>query len=186
MDFKRPSNQIGLAALVLVICWTSGALAQSGCTTELATLYPCLNYVSGNSSSPSSTCCSQLGAVVRSNPQCLCLLLNGGASSVGLNVNETLALELPDKCNVQTPGASKCNGNAPSSSSTPAASSNQTPGTSNQTPASSTSTPSVTNTPAGSKTVPAVDGSPSAGSSVKASFILAGFFLLVALYGTGI
>jgi hypothetical protein len=46
--------------------------------------------------------------VVASNPRCLCTVLGGGASSLGVTVNSTRALELPGACNVKTPPPSEC------------------------------------------------------------------------------
>ncbi|PKA66083.1 Non-specific lipid-transfer protein-like protein [Apostasia shenzhenica] len=89
---------------------TTAASGQSGCTTVLIGLAPCLSYMTGNSSSPSSSCCSQLASVVQSQPECLCSALNGGASSLGIAINETRALALPGACNVQTPPVSRCTG----------------------------------------------------------------------------
>ena len=102
-----------LAAVFIVAAtlWT-GAVAQSSssCTNVLINMSPCLDYIQGNSSTPSSSCCSQLANVVRSQPQCLCEVLNGGASSLGVSVNQTQAMALPTACNVKTPPASQCNG----------------------------------------------------------------------------
>lgn len=101
--------------MILVITMAAlygGSMAQSsGCTSALISLSPCLNYISGNTSTPSSGCCTQLSSVVQSQPECLCQVLNGGGSSLGLNINQTQALELPKACNVQTPPTSRCNGN---------------------------------------------------------------------------
>ncbi|KAE9455010.1 hypothetical protein C3L33_13092, partial [Rhododendron williamsianum] len=103
-------------ALVITMLWT-GARAQSGCTSVLLSLAPCLNYVTGASSSPSPSCCSQLANVVQSQPQCLCTALSGGGSSLGISINQTLALQLPKACNVQTPPVSECNAaNGPATS----------------------------------------------------------------------
>ncbi|KAJ0810526.1 putative plant non-specific lipid-transfer protein/Par allergen [Helianthus annuus] len=100
--------------MILVVTMAAGAKAQSsGCTSVLISMSPCLNYISGNTSTPSSGCCTQLASVVRSQPQCLCQVLNGGGSSLGININQTQALELPKACNVQTPPTSQCNGNDP-------------------------------------------------------------------------
>lgn len=104
------TTNISLLVLIVALFWSSTATAQTSCTTTLMALSPCLNYVTGNSSSPSSSCCSQLSNVVSSQPQCLCLLLNGTASSYGININQTLALQLPSACSVQTPSTSRCNG----------------------------------------------------------------------------
>ncbi|KAH7863385.1 hypothetical protein Vadar_016777 [Vaccinium darrowii] len=100
--------EMGLVVFLVLMLW-NGAAAQSGCTRALMGLSPCLNYVTGNSSTPSSSCCSQLSNVVQSQPQCLCSLLNGGGSSYGISVNQTLALALPGVCKVQTPPISRCN-----------------------------------------------------------------------------
>ncbi len=96
--------------LVLVVALWEGSKAQSSCTNVIISMSPCLNYITGNSSTPSSTCCTQLASVVRSQPQCLCEVLSGGASLPGINFNQTQALALPGACNVQTPPISQCNG----------------------------------------------------------------------------
>lgn len=95
--------------LVAMALLCAGAAAQSSCTSVLVNLSPCLNYITGNSSTPSSGCCSQLASVVSSQPQCLCQVLNGGGSSLGININQTQALALPSSCNVQTPPTTQCN-----------------------------------------------------------------------------
>ncbi|KAL4313320.1 hypothetical protein GQ457_01G032340 [Hibiscus cannabinus] len=51
--------------LVLVGMLCTVAMAQSGCTSVLIGLSPCLNYVTGTSSTPSQQCCTQLASVVR-------------------------------------------------------------------------------------------------------------------------
>lgn len=99
-----------LAAVVVVAVLWSGVAAQSGCTVALMSLSPCLNYVSGNTTSPSTSCCSSLSSVVGSQPQCLCTLLKGGGANLGITVNQTLAVALPGACKVQTPPLSRCDG----------------------------------------------------------------------------
>ncbi|KAJ6312955.1 hypothetical protein OIU77_014474 [Salix suchowensis] len=162
----RTAMSMGLA-MVLVSMLCAGAMAQSDCTSVLVSMSPCLNYITGNSSTPSSQCCTQLSSVVRSSPQCLCQVLKGGGSSLGINVNQTQAIALPGACNVQTPPISSCNNGA-----SPAASPAGTP--------EAPSTPSGT----GSKTVPSTetDGT-SGGSSVGFSISLLFFLLFAASYG---
>ncbi|KAF3657372.1 putative non-specific lipid-transfer protein-like protein-like [Capsicum annuum] len=92
------------------------AQSSDDCTNVLISMSPCLNYITGNSTAPSSGCCTQLGTVVKNNPSCLCQVLNGGASNLGLNINQTQALALPTACKVQTPPLSQCNANSPNSS----------------------------------------------------------------------
>ncbi|KAJ3705650.1 hypothetical protein LUZ61_009355 [Rhynchospora tenuis] len=155
-----------LATLFIATLFSTGTNAQSSssCTTALVSLSPCLNYISGNDTKPSGSCCSQLKNVVQSEPQCLCTVLNGQASSsLGLTINQTRALEMPAACNVQTPSASKCNTNG-------------TPGAS--TPSSTPSTESPQTGNSGSKDVPtSIVGS--GAPSHKTNFIF--FFVLLAV-----
>lgn len=119
-----------IMTLLLVTLFSTGAIAQStDCTNVLISMSPCLNYISGNSSTPSTGCCTQLASVVRSQPQCLCQVLNGGGSSLGLNINQTQAMALPKACNVQTPPVSQCN-----ASGSPAASPDGSPNSRNTNP----------------------------------------------------
>ncbi|CAM8918250.1 unnamed protein product [Rhodiola kirilowii] len=112
-----------VAVVLATVLWSSASAQTNSCTNALISLSPCLNYISGNSSTPSSSCCSQLVTVVGAQPECLCQVLNGGAS--GLNINQTQALALPAACNVKTPSLSNCNSGSPagapdgSSSGTP-------------------------------------------------------------------
>uniref|UniRef100_A0A0D9WW24 Bifunctional inhibitor/plant lipid transfer protein/seed storage helical domain-containing protein n=1 Tax=Leersia perrieri TaxID=77586 RepID=A0A0D9WW24_9ORYZ len=101
-----------LAAVVAIVVLVSSAArpaaAQGSCMTEIISLAPCLGYISGNSTAPKPACCTALSSVVKSKPECLCSVLGGGASSLGVTVNNTRALELPAACNVKTPPPSQC------------------------------------------------------------------------------
>ncbi|KAJ6725996.1 BIFUNCTIONAL INHIBITOR/LIPID-TRANSFER PROTEIN/SEED STORAGE 2S ALBUMIN SUPERFAMILY PROTEIN [Salix purpurea] len=153
-SMARTAMSMGLA-MVLVTMLCARAMAQSDCTSVLISLSPCLNYITGNSSTPSSQCCTQLASVVRSSPQCLCQVLNGGGASLGINVNQTQAIALPGACKVQTPPISSCNGASPAAS----------PAGAPEAPSSPSGT--------GSKTVPSTqtDGT-SGASSIKFSIPL--------------
>lgn len=100
---------MGSVMILMTVLWAS-AVAQSGCTNVLIGMAPCLNYVTGSSSTPTSSCCSSLASVVQSQPQCLCTALNGGGAALGISINQTLALALPGACNVKTPPVSLCDG----------------------------------------------------------------------------
>ncbi|WOK97106.1 non-specific lipid transfer protein GPI-anchored 2-like [Canna indica] len=145
--------------VVMMLC-VGGATAQSSdsCTSALVSLSPCLNYISGNETTPSSSCCSQLSSVVKSEPQCLCQVLNGGGSSFGITINQTQAMALPGACKVQTPPASKCS-------------------SSNGAPTGSPGTPSTPSVPAGggSKTLPSSDNSGGSYAAAPASIIISLF-----------
>ncbi|THU61234.1 hypothetical protein C4D60_Mb07t21160 [Musa balbisiana] len=108
-DMAQKVPVIGLALALVTMLLLGLASGQSGCTTAIIRLAPCLNYITGNTSTPSSTCCSQLASVVQSQPACLCSVLNGGASSLGLTINQTRALALPGACKVQTLPVSESN-----------------------------------------------------------------------------
>ncbi|KAF9605092.1 hypothetical protein IFM89_013762 [Coptis chinensis] len=162
--------EMTLTAMLVTMLIYTGAVAQSSsCTTTIISMSPCLNYITGNSSTPSSSCCSQLSSVVRSQPQCLCQVLNNGGSSLGgLNINQTLALQLPSACKVQTPPISQCN-NAASPADAPAGASD---------------TPSDSVPGNGSKTVPTTNvDSPNASSATLPSIILF-FCLFIASYAS--
>lgn len=107
----RALSMACLLAAAVAASLVASASAQSGCATTLISLYPCLNYISGNVSTPPSSCCTQLASVVSSNPQCLCAALSGGSSTSlgGVTIDKNRALALPQACNVKTPPASKCN-----------------------------------------------------------------------------
>ncbi|XP_050236060.1 non-specific lipid transfer protein GPI-anchored 5-like [Mercurialis annua] len=152
---------------VAATMFAAGGMAQSSsCTNVLISMSPCLNYITGNSSTPSSQCCSQLASVVRSQPQCLCEVLNGSAaSSLGVNVNQTQALALPTACNVQTPPISRC------SASTPAKSPSGTP-------------ESPSSVGGGSKTVPSTDNGTSDANSIKLKFSMIFFSLFLASFAS--
>ncbi|XP_013591782.1 non-specific lipid transfer protein GPI-anchored 26-like isoform X2 [Brassica napus] len=102
----------GMCLLFLTVSMAvmSTVSAQSSCTDVLISMAPCLGYITGNSSSPSQQCCSQLAHVIRSSGECLCEVLKGGGPHLGINFNKTQALALPKACNVQTPPVSRCNG----------------------------------------------------------------------------
>ncbi|KAK4756428.1 hypothetical protein SAY87_006555 [Trapa incisa] len=103
-----------MITLIVGIFLTAGsmdhAIAQPGCTAALTSLAPCLTFITGNTSMPSSSCCLALSSVVQSSPRCLCSALNGnGLPNLGFTINQTQALQLPRSCNIQTPPVSQCN-----------------------------------------------------------------------------
>ncbi|KAI3469594.1 hypothetical protein Pfo_026257 [Paulownia fortunei] len=153
--------EVGTVLLVVAIL-SAGAMAQSGCTSVLISMASCLNYVTGSATTPSSSCCSALANVVQTQPRCLCAIVNGGGGSLGVNINQTLALQLPTVCKVETPPASRCNAvNGPAMSPVGSPESSP-PESADGIPGSSPTSPSVT----GSKTVPS-SGTTSNGSTKK-------------------
>ncbi|KAK8623726.1 hypothetical protein V6N13_065089 [Hibiscus sabdariffa] len=164
--------------LVLVGMLCTVAMAQSGCTSVLIGLSPCLNYITGTSLTPSQQCCTQLASVVRSSPQCLCQVLNGGGSSLGITINQTQALALPGSCNIQTPPISSCNAASPAPADSPAGSPE-----SGDSPVGSPESGSIIPTGDGSKSVPsAQENGSSDGNTTKSSLSLFVLLLLATSY----
>ncbi|CAA3028427.1 non-specific lipid-transfer protein-like protein At2g13820 [Olea europaea var. sylvestris] len=172
--------------LILVLSFTllGGSMAQSStnCTSTLMTLSSCLSYVTGNSSTPSSSCCSSLGNVVQSQPRCLCPLLNGAGLSFGLNINQTYALALPSACSVQTPPVSQCKASANGPAFSPSPSPINSPADGSDEPAKSPTTTTIPSGPqgSGSKTEPNTSGKTSDGNIIKSPIHLATVSLFVA------
>ncbi|PWA95066.1 hypothetical protein CTI12_AA010770 [Artemisia annua] len=161
-------------AMVLIVSLCGGAMAQSGCTSALIGMSSCLNFITGNTSTPSSSCCSQLGNMVQSQPQCLCQVLNGNGINLGISINRTLALTLPGACNVQTPPVSQCNAaNGPPSSTTPSPAASPEGSTSEPDILPESPTESDTSSGSGSKT----DGLTPNGSESQAPLHLLAFVL---------
>ncbi|KAF5943075.1 hypothetical protein HYC85_020717 [Camellia sinensis] len=138
---------------MMAVLWAGvAAQSSSSCTNAIISMSSCLNYITGNSLTPSSGCCSQFANVVRSQPQCLCQLLSGGGSILGININQTRALALPRACNVQTPPISRCNEPAASPSASPSPSPSTSPPVTTASPTVKTASPAVS--PAGTPEAP--------------------------------
>uniref|UniRef100_A0A6N2L3B0 Bifunctional inhibitor/plant lipid transfer protein/seed storage helical domain-containing protein n=1 Tax=Salix viminalis TaxID=40686 RepID=A0A6N2L3B0_SALVM len=135
---------ISLAATLCAV-----AMAQSSCTNVIISMSPCLNYITGNSSSPSSSCCTQLANVVKSQPQCLCEVVNGGASSLG-SMLIRLRLWPSPALAMSKPSISRCNG-----------------------------TPNPPSAGTGSKAVPSADNGTSDANSTKLTMSLLFFLLFI-------
>lgn len=109
----RSNYAITFVALVAALWGVTTSQPSGSCVSTLTTLSPCLSYITGNSTTPSQTCCSQLDSVIKSSPQCICSAVNSPIPNIGLNINRTQALQLPNACNIQTPPLTQCNGNSP-------------------------------------------------------------------------
>ncbi|RLM86678.1 non-specific lipid-transfer protein-like protein [Panicum miliaceum] len=170
------------ALLVVVAAPRCTAQATSGCTVSILSLAPCLSFTAGNTSAPGASCCSALAGVVRGAPRCLCAVLGGGAaSSFGVTVNATRALELPGKCRVQTPPVSQCNAVGAPASSPPAAA---TPGA-GSTPVATVEAPTApspvqSTAGAGSKATPATGAVSSDAGVTRSAVVSVSFVVAIA------
>ncbi|KAL6894235.1 hypothetical protein ACP4OV_008333 [Aristida adscensionis] len=137
------------AALLASRCAAQPSPGSGGCTPELVSLSPCMDYMSGNATTPAAPCCSAVAALLRSSPSCLCTVLGGTPASLGIAIDSGRALQLPGACKVQAPSGNQCNAvGAPVTS--PAAGAT-TPGAP-AAPTDSNATPAG----AGSKATPAI------------------------------
>ncbi|XP_057771659.1 non-specific lipid transfer protein GPI-anchored 5-like isoform X1 [Salvia miltiorrhiza] len=165
-----------VGAFIIFAVVSTVVIAQSDCTSVIVSMASCLSYVSGSAATPSTSCCSALANVVKTQPRCLCTIVNGGGSSLGVSINQTLALGLPGVCKVDTPPTSRCNVvNGPAMS--PVGSPESAPPESvDGSPAGS---PSVT----GSKTTPS-DGATSSGSTTNINIVAKIIFFITAAYAS--
>ncbi|KAL7172411.1 hypothetical protein ACSBR2_031995 [Camellia fascicularis] len=92
--------KMGLALILVIMLW-NGAPVQSGYTSVLLGLAPCLNYIIAQQ-------CHSNSSPNLIHAFAYCLLLSGGAS-LGIDINQTLALALLDAYNVHTLTVSQCN-----------------------------------------------------------------------------
>ncbi|CAH8357528.1 unnamed protein product [Eruca vesicaria subsp. sativa] len=109
MGYTSIFYTITFVALVGALLGVSKAQPSGPCVSTLTTLSPCLSYITRNSTNPSQTCCSQLDSVIKSSPRCICSAVNSPIPNIGLNINRTQALQLPNACNIQAPPLSQCN-----------------------------------------------------------------------------
>ncbi|KAJ4978229.1 hypothetical protein NE237_009009 [Protea cynaroides] len=78
------------------------------CANQLVGLATCLPYVSGAAKAPTPDCCSGLKQVLGKSKKCLCILIKDrNDPSLGLKINATLAMTLPDTCHAPA-NVSKC------------------------------------------------------------------------------
>ncbi|KAJ0771616.1 putative bifunctional inhibitor/plant lipid transfer protein/seed storage helical [Helianthus annuus] len=74
---------------------------QKQCGDTLVGLATCLPYVSGEAKAPTMDCCAKLKPVLDKSKVCLCILVKDrDEPSLGVKINGSLALGLPDSCHL--------------------------------------------------------------------------------------
>jgi Probable lipid transfer len=71
-------------------------------SSAVTSLSPCVGYLIGNTSSPSTACCSLISSLLSSQSPCLCSMLKTGMGTLGFVFNQTQAISLPSICNMPT------------------------------------------------------------------------------------
>lgn len=101
-----------VSLLVLFGCAKSDiSKDKEECAKSLVGLTTCLPFVGGTAKAPTPDCCSGLKIVVKTNMKCLCVVIKDrNDPALGLNINVTLALNLPQVCNTPA-NVSQCPGN---------------------------------------------------------------------------
>ena len=91
--------------LLLLVGFATSDINQdkSECMDKIIGLAGCLTYVCGESAVPTMDCSSGLKEVIDKSKRCLCILIKDrNDPSLGLKVNVTLALKLPEVCKTPT------------------------------------------------------------------------------------
>ncbi|KAJ4794768.1 Bifunctional inhibitor/lipid-transfer protein/seed storage 2S albumin superfamily protein [Rhynchospora pubera] len=72
---------------------------EKDCADQMQQMASCIPYVSGTAAKPTPQCCADTETVRSTKPKCLCLLIKESTDpSLGLPINTTLALHMPDAC----------------------------------------------------------------------------------------
>ncbi|KAJ4972360.1 hypothetical protein NE237_005459 [Protea cynaroides] len=103
------SYMMMMMMMMMMICVSSDiAKDREECANQLVGLATCLPYVSGTAKEPTLDCCTGLKQVLDKNKKCLCILIKDrNDPSLGLKINATLAMSLPDTCHSPV-NISKC------------------------------------------------------------------------------
>lgn len=82
---------------------------KTECADQLVGLAPCLQYVQGQARAPPPDCCGGLRQVLGKSPKCLCVLVKDKDDpNLGIKINATLALALPNACGATRANVSHC------------------------------------------------------------------------------
>ncbi|CAD6221001.1 unnamed protein product [Miscanthus lutarioriparius] len=92
------SVMTSLVVVLVALAFSRAAAQGNGCSSVMMTLSPCMDFISSKAPEPGISCCSVLAGVVQTDPRCLCMVLDGTATSFGISINQTRAMELPGVC----------------------------------------------------------------------------------------
>lgn len=100
----KPKTATSFLVIVVLAALFRGSASNADqdraeCGDKLVGITTCLPYVAGETKSPSLDCCTGLKPVIDKSRKCLCLVIKDRDDpSLGLKINLTLALGLPDAC----------------------------------------------------------------------------------------
>ncbi|CAD6256614.1 unnamed protein product [Miscanthus lutarioriparius] len=87
-----------LVVVLVALVFSRAAAQGNGCSSVMMTLSPCMDFISSKAPEPGISCCSVIAGVVQTDPRCLCMVLDGTATSFGISINQPRAMELPGVC----------------------------------------------------------------------------------------
>ncbi|CAM8924554.1 unnamed protein product [Rhodiola kirilowii] len=97
-----------VSSLVSNQAYADASKDRQECAPQLVGLATCLPYVGNKAKAPTPDCCSGLKQVLDKDKKCLCVIVRDrNDPNVGLDINVTLALGLPDVCHAPA-NVSKC------------------------------------------------------------------------------
>ncbi|KAL1561998.1 Non-specific lipid transfer protein GPI-anchored 14 [Salvia divinorum] len=100
INIRHPLVLVLAAMLIAFASCDDGSKEREECAESVVGLATCLPYVGGAAKSPSLDCCSGLRQVLNTNKKCVCVIIQDrNDPDLGLNINLTLALGLPQACN---------------------------------------------------------------------------------------
>lgn len=93
---------LSILILVLVtLCSCDINKDKEECANQLVGLATCLPYVGGQAKAPTQDCCTGLKQVIKASKKCVCILIKDRDDpSLGLKINATLGLTLPQACHL--------------------------------------------------------------------------------------
>ncbi|OWM73409.1 hypothetical protein CDL15_Pgr026508 [Punica granatum] len=97
-----PSRLVLVSVIAVVVIGSAKAdldQDRAECADQLVGLAGCLPYVGGDAKAPTIDCCSGLKQVLHKSKKCICVLIKDRDDpKLGLKINATLALGLPNAC----------------------------------------------------------------------------------------
>ncbi|KAI3720417.1 hypothetical protein L6452_21333 [Arctium lappa] len=106
---------LAVACILLCGCATGGSaesLAEQ-CAAKLPEVMMCVPFASGKEATPQQKCCDSVTDMKKSNPACLCFLIqqihNGTNPALQkMNIQESRLLQLPSACKIADASISDC------------------------------------------------------------------------------
>ncbi|CAL5425223.1 unnamed protein product [Camellia sinensis] len=97
---KNFLSLIAIISAAMLVISVKGQLGTPCTTSMVSSFTPCLNYITGSSSSgvsPATGCCDAVKSLMSGSMDCACLIVTGNVP-FSLPINRTLAISLPQAC----------------------------------------------------------------------------------------